>query len=500
MSTMAHSSGHSQDVLYKALVSRDARFDGRFFVGVTSTGVYCRSICPASKPKQKNCEFFRTAAEAEVHGFRPCKRCRPEAAPSSPAWSGTSATVRRALRLIAGGALDEGSVETLSDTLGVTARHLRRLFEKHLGAAPLVMASTKRLHLARQLLEQTQMSVLEVAISAGFGSLRRFNAAFKTAYGIPPSALRERHEHRRKDRPDTIDLSPITISLAYAPPYNWQAMLAFLRTRAVEGLEHCDGSRYQRTFDAHGHPGVVTIEANEGRNALIAHIHTAKVASILPIVERIRAMMDVDADMGAIEPTLHAEGAWPVDMAGVRVAGAWDPFELTVRAILGQQVTVAAARTLTGRLCRRYGKPIETQQEESLLTHLFPAADALAEADIGAIGVPGKRAETIRVLARSVVEGDIQLDAHTDLEDAEERLLRLPGIGRWTVGYVRMRAFKDPDAFPAGDVALVKAARTLGIASSAKELQAAAERWRPWRAYAAVRLWRTLAYRPGETP
>ena len=482
------------EALYRALVSRDTRFDGRFFVGVRSTGIYCRPVCPAPNPKRVNCEFFRSAAEAESQGFRPCKRCRPESAPLSPAWSGTSTTVRRALRLIGSGALDEGTMDSLSDRLGVTSRHLRRLFDKHLGVSPLTVASTQRLHLARQLLTETPMSITDVGVAAGFGSLRRFNSAFKAAYGVPPSALRQ------GTRPlNGVNPPPMTIALSFVQPFDWETMLAFLSKRAAPGIEHCDKRGYARSFEVDGTPGVLRIGAEAEGGALRAEIRFSGAASILPIVERTRGLLDVDADMPNIEAALAEDPTLKQLIAqapGLRVAGAWDPFELAVRAILGQQVTVAAARTLTARLCRQFGRRMHAVETEHL-THLFPTADALAEGEIEAIGIPRRRADTVRALARHVAAGSVSLSDGAVLEDVEAELLDIPGIGPWTVGYVRMRAFKDPDAFPTGDIALKKAAGLLGIASNDAALARASDRWRPWRAYAVIHLWHSLAQLQG---
>lgn len=289
-----------------------------------------------------------------------------------------------------------------------------------------------------------------------------------------------------------------TTSLTYTRPYHWRAMLDFLRVRAVEGLEWCDELRYQRTCDANGCSGLVSVETDQARDTLIAKIRFASGSSISPVVERLQALFDVDADMSSIEATLNGDRklkALQVEMAGVRVPGTWDPFELGVRAIIGQQVTVAAARTLLGRLCDQFGESLDNWVTGSTgaLHRAFPKSDVLAEADVARIGIPRRRAESVRALAVAVANGDIVLSALTHRQNLEQQLLALPGIGRWTVGYIGMRALKNPDAFPVGDVALLKAAHALDIASTSAELEREAERWRPWRAYAAVRLWRSLS-------
>ncbi len=475
------------DRLYEAMTARDPRFDGRFFVGVRTTGVYCRSICPAPTPKRPNCRFFASAAAAQHAGFRPCKRCRPETAPNSPAWTGTEATVRRALTLISDGALDGGSVETLAARLGVGERHLRRLFEAHLGASPIAVAQTQRLHLAKQLLERTGLPMAEVALSAGFGSVRRFNAAFRAVFDRPPRAMRARAGAREGAT------APIELRLCYRPPYDWPALLAFLQSRAIPGLETCDHG-YARTIAFDGAVGLLAVSP-ESRNALTVRLYLESPASLLPAVGRARAMFDLDADVAGIEAHLAADPRLAPQIRrapGLRVPGAWDPFELTVRAILGQQITVAGARTMLGRLVAAHGErlPAGPEGEDRWL---FPGPARLAEADLTAIGLTRARAQTVRGLAQAVASGVLHLDAADDPDEAMERLKSLPGIGNWTVGYVAMRALRHPDAFPTGDVALVKAAKALGIADTPAALDKAAEAWRPWRAYAAIHLWHSLS-------
>ncbi|MEM7225861.1 MAG: AlkA N-terminal domain-containing protein [Pseudomonadota bacterium] len=467
---------------YEALTSRDPRFDGRFFVAVRTTGIYCRPICPAPNPKAQNCAYYRSAAEAERDGYRPCKRCRPETAPNSAAWNGTSASVRRALDLIAEGALNEGSVDALAGRLGLGERHLRRLFERHIGASPLEVAATQRLHLARQLLVQTRLPMTEVAIASGYASLRRFNAAFKATYGGPPSSLRP-----AKGRgASAATQAPITLMLGYQPPYDWEAMLGFLRSRAIPGLEACDEASYRRAFQVMGRPGSVRVTNDPKRRALLAQLEIDGVVSLLPIVARLRALFDLDMAPASCLETLSGDPHLAPLVAtapGLRVPGCWDPFELLVRAILGQQVTVAAARTLAGRLIARCGGA----------PGQFPAPDAVANANLDGIGMPGRRIETLQTLAKAVAEGRIDLDPGSNPERLEADLLATPGIGKWTVGYVRLRALKDPDAFPRADIALLRAAQGLGFAETHRELERAAERWRPWRATAVLHLWRSLS-------
>ncbi len=494
MTTMSQSRPPENDRYYEALVSRDRRFDGHFFVGVKTTGVYCRPICPARTPKPKNCNFYRAAAEAEQAGFRPCKRCRPETAPASPAWLGTAATTRRALRLIAEGALNEGSVAALANRLGVGERHLRRLFDCHIGASPQQVAATQRLHLALQLLVQTALPMPEIAAGAGYASLRRFNATFKQAYGAPPTDIRRRAISRAyADGP-----APITLMLGYRTPYDWDAVLAFLAARAIPGVEQCAGNSYTRTIEFEGQQGTLRIRNEATKSALIADLWIGEVVNLLPIVQRLRSMFDVDADPDAVRQVLGADrhlAPLVTQAPGLRLPGCWDPFELVIRAIVGQQITVTAARTIVSRLVERYGRPLSTDMSTPFdgKPHLFPDSHTLATADIHKIGMPGRRVETLRSLSQAVAAGTVDLGSDADGETLHRQLVATAGIGKWTAGYVQLRALKDPDAFPPGDIALLRAAQSLGIAQTQTELQQAAEAWRPWRAYAVAHLWRSLA-------
>lgn len=473
---------HEAEAFYQALVSRDPRFDGRFFVGVKTTGIYCRSVCPAPKPKRRNCDFYPSAAAAEDHGFRPCKRCRPETAPGSPAWAGTKSSVTRALRLISEGALVEGSVEDLSDRLGLSARHVRRLFEEHLGTSPKGVARTQRLHLAKQFLENSALNMTNVAHAAGYQSLRSFNHDIKRVYGVTPGALRKAADPKTH--------SDLSVKLAYRPPYDWESMLSFFRTRTIDGVETCDAVSYERTIVLDGEPARIRVCKGGGEFLELA-IRSAKLAPVLGLVEQVRTMFDLNADPAAIDDRLCSTTAmkrFVRQQKGLRVPGAWDPFELAVRAVLGQQVTVKAARTLGSRLVASWGRKVDLGEEK--LTCLFPDAEALAEANLTTIGLTRARAETLQRLSGAVASGALELTASP--EKVRQQLLDIKGIGKWTVGYFAMRAQKDPDAFPSGDVALVNAARACGLAETAKELDHVAEAWRPWRAYAALHLWKTL--------
>jgi AraC family transcriptional regulator of adaptative response / DNA-3-methyladenine glycosylase II len=455
----------------KARLARDPRFDGRFFIGVRTTRIFCRPICPARPPLEKNVDYYASAAAASAAGLRPCLRCRPECAPGTPAWNGSSTTVTRALREIAEGALDDESVSGLAERLGVTDRHLRRLFLEHLGAPPIAVAQTHRLLSAKRLLDDTALPVSAVALASGFGSVRRFNDTFRRTWGRSPREIR-----KKRRAPDN---APLRLLLRYRPPFDWPALLAFLETRAIPGVESVDEGVYRRSIAPGGVPGV--IEVSHADSELIVEVDHSRPENMLTVVSRVRRLFDLDADPLAIASSLSTDPLLtPLVKAhpGLRVPGSWDAFELTIRAVLGQQVSVRGASTLAGRLVERFGRPLATPA--CRVTHLFPRPEDLAEADIACIGIPAKRAETLRSIAACVAA-----DGRPETCPTLEQLCALPGIGQWTAGYVGMRAFGDPDAFPAGDLVLLRAAS----AASPRELERRAESWRPWRAYAALYLW-----------
>jgi len=481
----------SHEIYERARLSRDARFDGQFFVGVRTTGIYCRPICPAVAPKSENVSFFPSAAAAGEAGYRPCLRCRPECAPGTPAWSGTSTTVRRGLRLIASGALDDGSIEQLAERLGVTSRHLRRLFAKHLGASPLAVAHTQRLHLAKQLLDQTNLPISRVAIAAGYGSVRRFNDAFKNTYARSPRDLRRCSE----DGGDFADA--LTVRLPWRKPFDWTAMADFLAGRATPGVEQVTANSYLRTVLIDGQPGVIECRPDEDGDNLCLSLHGIGTSSLLPIVQRVRELFDLDAPVSDIATTLTADGTLRKLLRqhpGIRVPGTWDGFELTVRAVLGQQISVKAATTLAGRVAARYGeamtlpKSLSGRDKNLRLCHLFPTPHKLSRARFNGIGLVGSRATTIRCVAKAAIDGDIDFNNSHDPAEFRRALTAIPGIGDWTAQYVAMRGLKYPDAFPATDLGLIKAIDADGRAG-ARELRNRAESWRPWRAYAAMLLW-----------
>jgi AraC family transcriptional regulator of adaptative response / DNA-3-methyladenine glycosylase II len=478
------------DRCYRALRTRDARFDGRFFTAVRSTGIFCRPICPAPTPKPENCLFVPCAAAASELGFRPCRRCRPETSPGTPAWCGTSTTVSRALRLIGDGALDQGGVDELAAHLGVGARQLRRLFLRHLGASPVAVAQTRRVLFAKKLIDESAMQMSQIGFSAGFSSVRRFNDAIRATYGMAPGELRRA---RRSPSPNA-ERGEIALSLAYRPPFDWSSLLAFLAFRAIPGVESVSQDRYRRTLEIGGCEGLLEVSHEPERHQLLARIRLDDTRHIQAISERARRIFDLAADPGVIAAELERDpvlGARLRAHPGIRVPGAWDGFELAVRAILGQQVSVKGATTLSGRVAARFGRPARLAPDAPELTHLFPTPELLAEGDLAAVGLPKARAEAIRSLARAVADGALDLEAAADLDTAIEGLTALPGIGEWTAHYVAMRALREPDAFPHSDLGLRRAFADSAGPISASRLRSLSERWRPWRAYAAMLLWAT---------
>lgn len=487
-----------REACYRALRARDARFDGRIFVAVRTTGIYCRPICPARTPRLENVEFHASAAAAQAAGFRPCLRCRPETSPELAVWHGTSSTVRRALALIGEGALDgdDAGVERLALRLGIGARQLRRLFHRHLGASPVAVAQAQRLHFAVQLVRETGMRMIDVAAASGFGSLRRFNAAVRGLYGRPPSEL------RRQGASSSAALgagAPITLELGYAPPYDWEAMAAFLAARAIPGIEAAGARCYRRTIELDGVHGSIEVAPCEGRHALAATIRFPNLRALPAIVARIRNLFDLGADTAKIAAALGEDAVLrPLVAArpGLRVPGAWDPFELAVRAVLGQQVSLAAARRLAGRLVAAYGERFVFADPAACpeLAAVFPRPEVLAAADLTSLGMPRSRAATLTALAAAALAEPGLLAAGADLELAVARLCGLPGVGDWTAQYIAMRALREPDAFPSADLGLLRAAAGAGgRRPTPAELARRAEAWRPWRAYAAQHLWSAAA-------
>jgi AraC family transcriptional regulator of adaptative response / DNA-3-methyladenine glycosylase II len=468
------------DACYRAIETRDHRFDGRLFVAVTTTGIYCRPFCPAPTPKRENVRFFPTAAAAQEAGFRPCLRCRPETSPDLAFWRGSSNTVSRALGLIEAGALDDANVEALAERLGIGERQLRRLFRQHLGASPISIAQTRRILLAKQLIQDTGLPMAQVAAASGFGSIRRFNETFQQLFGRPPMALR-----RTGMANESVGTTgAVAVKLGYRPPYDWDAIMSFLRMRAIPGIEVVSSSRYARSIAIGDARGVLVVEPAE-RNCLKAIVRFPNLRSLPAIIARVRRVFDLAADPVAIGAHLSQDPMLTPLVAarpGLRVPGAWDGFELAVRAILGH---------LAGKLVSSYGeKIVDVAALDQGLTHVFPTPQQLAGVDFAAIGMPKARRMALSSLAAAVVADPMIFGPRRSLDEAITQLRSLAGIGEWTAQYIAMRELREPDAFPAADIGLMRAMTDAGgVRPSPAILLAHAERWRPWRAYAALHLW-----------
>jgi AraC family transcriptional regulator of adaptative response / DNA-3-methyladenine glycosylase II len=475
--------------LYNALTARDARFDGVFFVGVTSTGVYCRPICPVRTPKSANCRFYPTPQEAEHAGFRPCLRCRPELAPGNAPVDDAQRIAHLIVQRLQEGQLDDGAgLEAIADQFELSSRQIRRIVQKELGVPPIQLLLTRRLLLAKQLLTETAWPMTEVAFASGFASLRRFNDAFGRRYGMPPTRLRR---NAAEGAAPTGDRQTSTLQLAYRPPYDWHGVLAFLAARALAGVEHVGDEAYARTVRLGAATGWIRVTHAKHRHALLVEF-THSLTPVLPaLLARVRALFDLDARPDVIAKRLREDarlaGAVKAN-PGLRVPGAFNGFEMGLRAILGQQVTVRAATTIAGRFVAAFGEPLATPVPE--LTRLTPLAAAIARArvdEVARIGIVATRARSIIALARAQASGELCLDggARHNPDDAIRRLSELPGIGPWTAHYIAMRALRWPDAFPKEDIAV---RNNLG-GVTAKEAEALSQRWRPWRSYAVMHVW-----------
>ncbi|HEX4327325.1 MAG TPA: Ada metal-binding domain-containing protein [Burkholderiales bacterium] len=478
--------GSAAENLFRAYETRDPRFDGRFFVAVRTTGIFCRPVCPARTPKRANVTFYPSAAAAFESGYRPCLRCRPERAPAVRGQeSGGAALVSRALEAIDAGALNEGSLESLSARIGVTARHLRRLFEEHLGASPIAVAQMRRLLFAKQLIEESALSLTQVAFASGFGSVRRFNATLSTAYGRAPGSLRRKKIAHAAEQ--------VQLRLGGIDAGRFAGLLDFYRARAFAGVESVGELDYARSIRIGAAVGTFGVRADA--DGLLLNCDFPEAARLPAIVARVKRMFDLDAPAAAIRAHLLRDPKLKpaLKKPGIGVPCAWDPYELAVRAVLGQQVSVAAATTLAGRLVAKLGEPFSVAgMHAERLRLAFPRPEVLGAAqvdDLRAIGLVRARAQTLISLGQHVATNLSWRERYVGLEQFSAEFCELPGIGPWTAQYVAMRGFADPDAFPSGDLGLVRAAKSLGIAQTPKELLHYAERWRPWRAYAAQTLW-----------
>jgi AraC family transcriptional regulator of adaptative response / DNA-3-methyladenine glycosylase II len=514
---------------YQAAISKDARFDGVFFISVTSTGIYCRPSCPAMTPKRENIRFYRSAAAAQEAGFRACKRCRPDASPGSPEWNIRADATGRAMRLIADGVVDREGVAGLASRLGYAQRHVQRLLTTELGAGPLALARAQRAQTARILIETTGLPLSEIAFAAGFASIRQFNATIREIFALTPTELRARALRSSASRSgagkssagkngprragfgqlrpgragagrsgdDVSRTGTIRLRLPYRPPIDLGRMFAFLGVRAIPGVESVTGDSYQRTINLPNGTGILSLRpgsADPGRRPAASYVECElqldDLRDLTAAVQRCRRLLDLDADPEAISGFLSGSPLLAPLVAacpGRRVPGHVDGNELALRAVLGQQVSVAAARRLGARLTEQYGKPLEHPDED--LTHCFPTADTMAGADPATLPMPLARAKALVGLAAALANGELRLDPGADRDQVEAQLLAMPGIGPWTASYIRMRALSDPDAFLPSDVGVRDALVKLGTDPSPKAAAALAESWRPWRSYALQHLW-----------
>jgi AraC family transcriptional regulator of adaptative response / DNA-3-methyladenine glycosylase II len=483
-----------RDSCYRAVAAKDTRFDGVFFTGVKTTGIYCRPVCSVKTPRLSSCLFFGSAAAAEAAGFRPCLRCRPELAPYALQQNLAYAVWQRIAAGCLNGKDDDSAVEALAAQIGLSSRQLRRVLLQHFGVTPIELAQTQRLLFAKKLLQETRLPMTDVAFSAGFGSVRRFNALFASRYGMAPGAI------RRAAETDDGEPGELTLRLAYRPPYAWRETLDYLGGRAIPGIELTEHDAYLRTVQMDGVTGWLRVTHLAQRGQLQLDVAPQLAPRLMPLLARVRSQFDLDANPAVIELHLGDDpmlAAVIKAIPGMRVPGAFDAFELAVRAVLGQQVSVAGATTLAARLVQRYGAPAATPRSE--LTRHFPAPALLASADdIASIGLPQARAQTIRRLAQFAADGGLELAPGTPLDAAIAHLKTVGGIGDWTAHYIALRALRFPDAFPAGDLGLQKAAARTGVAAAAparlteKQLDARAAAWSPWRGYGAMLLWRSL--------
>lgn len=474
------------DSCYRAVQSRDPRFDGWFVTAVTSTHIYCRPSCPAITPKPTNVRFYPTAAAAQTAGFRACKRCRPDASPGSPEWNRRADLVGRAMRLIADGVVDREGVHGLARRLGYSARHLNRTLVAEVGAGPIALARAQRAHTARVLIETTELPFAEVAFAGGFASIRQFNDTVREVFAATPRELRA----ARQGRTTRSSTGPLSLRLPTREPFAGDALMRFLGERAVPGVESIDATTYRRTLTLPRGWGMIAL--TPFADHVRAELRLEDLRDLTTAVQRCRRLLDLDADPVAVHDALHDDpmiGAEVRRHPGRRVPGHPDPAELAVRAVLGQQVSVAGARTLAARLVARAGTPLD---DDGGLTHLFPSPAALVDVDLAGLGLTTARARTIVRLAEALHNGEVVLDPGADREAARRSLVALPGVGPWTAEYVAMRALSDPDAFLATDLGVRHAIERLGGNASPTAVAAIAESWRPWRAYALIHLWGTL--------
>ena len=490
------------DRWYRSVASKDPRFDGWIFVGVTSTGIYCRPSCPATTPKRANMRFFKTAAAAQGSGFRSCKRCRPDATPGSPAWNQRADVVGRAMRLIVDGLVDREGVHGLASRLGYSERHLHRQLVAEVGAGPLALAQAQRAQNARVLIETTSLSFSDIAFAAGFSSIRQFNDVVRVVFAMTPTELRARSKTPTSvatgGRPSAGGATTLTIRLPFRKPFAGPELFGFLNDRSVTGVEDCTGQgdlSYRRTLRLSY--GLATCTLAFGSDAIVGTFHLQDLRDMSSAVQRCRRLLDLDADPVAVMETLGNDRVLGESVAktpGIRVPGHVDGFEVVIRAIVGQQVSVAGARSTLGKITAAHGEllPAELARRSPGLTHLFPTPESLAAADPGALGVPKARGATIVRVADAFVHGRIRADSGANADETMKGLLAEKGIGPWTATYVRLRSFGDPDCFLPTDLGVKHAFAARGLATDERSIDAVAANWRPWRSYALMYLWNSL--------
>ena len=482
---------------WQAVYSRDRRFDGRFFAGIETTGTYCRSTCPVSFGHPQAVRWFQTAAGAESSGFRPCRRCHPDTSPGSAAWFGTWAVVSRGLKLISEGALGSGNLEQLSDRLGIGSRHLRRLFHQHLGTSPLKIARAHRVHVAKGLIVGTQMPIRQIALGTGFRSIRQFNHSVRAAFGQSPSELRRLHGNAAKSDP----VSGITLHLPYRPPFEWEALLHFLVRRAIPGVESVENGVYRRSVEVGGVAGAIEVSHERNQGRLSMRVLLPGCGNLMQVVQRARRLFDLGADtlhIGACLCRNRRLAKLVAERPGLRVPGAWDGFEIAVLSVLGQSLTEAGQAGATARLMSAFGRAVALPVPE--ITHLFPRPEELAGASLEKIGISPAQADTIRALAGAALEGDLNLDSPKEAQSAVRKLQSVPGLSEAAISYIGARALGDPDAFSGAEPGLRAALSAFGSASSPEGARRLMEKYRPWRAYAAVHYCHAAQQNAGRGP
>ncbi len=481
-----------QDRCYRAVASRDARFDGHFITAVRTTGIYCRPSCPAVTPKRSNVEFLPTAGAAQQRGYRACRRCQPDAVPGSPDWNLRADLAARAMRLISDGVVERSGVAGLATRLGYSERQLNRVLTAELGAGPLALARAHRAHTARLLIETTPLGMADVAFAAGFASVRQFNDTVREVYGVPPTRLREEAGRRRGVAP--VAAGTLVLRLPYRPPLDAEGLLAFFAARAVAGVESVQDGVYRRTLRLPQEPATVALEPRAGH--VLATLRLGDPRDLGPAVARLRRLLDLDADPVAVDDVLGADPVLAPPVAavpGIRLPGTVDGAETALRTVLGQQVSVAAARTAASRLVAALGDPLPAALTGDGPGLLFPTPAVVAERAAEVLTGPTRRIATVRGVAAAVAEGSLLLDAGRDPADLRAALTALPGVGPWTAGYLAMRLLGDPDELLATDLAVRRGAQLLGLPGTVDGLTARAAHWTPWRSYAATHLWRTAA-------